>query len=233
MHFVKPKVELLRHTPDPERVVASAAHLCYNSSGLAEIQKSMTDKQVERLIGHCVSMGHHSVLEHATFTYGVEGISRTMTHQLVRHRIASYSQQSQRYVEYDDVSFIVPPKIAGDERLLDKYKEVLREQEKAYRALVDSGIAPEDARYVLPNATETKIAITMNARELLHFFTVRCCNRAQWEIRAVATEMLRLARKAAPTVFNGAGPSCLRGPCPEGKMTCGKAEEVREFFRNM
>ena len=233
MHFEEPKVILLRHTAEPEKIVASAARLCYSSADIIDLQESMTEKKISSLIRRCISMGHMSVLEHASFSFGVEGISRAMTHQLVRHRVASYSQQSQRYVEYDDVGFIAPDSINSNPELQKDFSEMLKNIEKAYRALVDKGIPAEDARYILPNATSTKIVITMNARELRHFFKVRCCNRAQWEIRDVAIKMLGHCRSASPVLFADCGPSCLTGPCPEGKLTCGKIAEVREFFTNL
>ncbi len=212
-------------------MVAASARLCYSNSGIPELQERLTADQMGRLINMCLSQGHHSVLEHASFTFGIEGVSRAMTHQLVRHRVASYSQQSQRYVKYGEVGYIVPPSVAGDPALLEKFSAALKAAEEHYRELCAAGVAAEDARYLLPNATSTKIVVTMNARELRHFFTVRCCNRAQWEIRGVATEMLRECMAVAPLLFVGCGPACLKGPCPEGTMTCGHITEVRAFFR--
>ena len=177
-----------------------------------------------------VELGHFSPFEHVSFTFGIEGVSRALTHQLVRHRVASYSQQSQRYVDASDFSYITPPEIKKDKDAYEKFKKIMNGLNESYAELLK--IAPkEDARYILPNAAETRIIVTMNARELLYFFRMRCCNRAQWEIREMAIEMLKLAKKAAPLIFEDAGPACVKGSCSEGKMTCGKATEVREFFK--
>ena len=163
-----------------------------------------------------------SVLEHASFTFGVEGVSRALLAQLTRHRIASFSVQSQRYVRFDKKTpdFVIPPKIAKDENLLNQYNEFLKISQDYYNKFLAAGIPAEDARYVLPNASSTKIVMTMNARELRHFFELRCCNRAQWEIRNMACQMLKLAKQAAPVLFADAGPNCLRGGCTEDKP-CG------------
>jgi len=169
-----------------------------------------------------LTSGHFSALEHASYTFAVDGVSRAMTHQLVRHRLASYNQQSQRYVSFgDEPCFIVPPAVAADPAALERYNAANASAFLAYRDLIDSGVEAEDARYLLPNAVETKIVVTMNMRELLHFFEVRCCNRAQWEIRELSHRMLELVEPTAPYVFADAGAACRRGPCPEGKMTCG------------
>ena len=230
MHIETPSVRLLYHTPEPQKAVAVAARLCYSGASIEELQSGISGDSIARLINTCLLQGHHSVFEHSSFTFGIEGVSRAMTHQLVRHRIASYSQQSQRYVKFEDVGFIVPPEIAGDETKLSRFSESLKAAESAYRGMIKAGVAPEDARYLLPNAASSKITVTMNARQLRHFFRLRCCNRAQWEIRKVAIEMLRLSRRAAPLLFANCGPSCITGPCPEGNMTCGKIKEVRAFF---
>lgn len=219
-------VRLLYHTPDPERSIAAAARLCYAPIGAAELYESLDDEAIRRVLRTILSSGHLSTLEHASYTFAIDGVSRAMTHQLVRHRLASYNQQSQRYVSYDsDPSFIVPPEIDADPELKLRYMQGCGEAFMNYRELIDAGVAPEDARYLLPNAMETKIAVTMNVRELLHFFELRCCNRAQWEIRDVANSMLELARPTAPYIFMDAGPSCRRGACKEGKMTCGEPYE--------
>jgi thymidylate synthase (FAD) len=166
-------------------------------------------------------MGHHSVIEHAVFTFSVHGVSRALTHQLVRHRIASFSQQSQRYVSMSQASYVTPPSIAADAGAVKRYQELMQDIWKAYEEL--GGLVPkEDARYVLPNSCHTNIVITMNARELWHFFSLRCCNRAQWEIREMAQRMMEICQEVSPTIFRDAGPPCVRGPCPEGKLSCGK-----------
>ncbi|MBI5180917.1 MAG: FAD-dependent thymidylate synthase, partial [Nitrospirae bacterium] len=194
-----------------------------------------------------VKMGHLSPIEHISFTFGIEGISRACSHQLVRHRLASYSQQSQRYVSEKGqgserngqiFDYVIPPSITEDKEARDAFDMFMAEAQKAYDLIVErlnkKGISGEaanqDARFVLPNAAETKIVVTMNARELLHFFTVRCCERAQWEIREMAFQMLQEAKNAAPVIFSKAGPGCLYAPCPEGEFYCGKIKEVREKF---
>jgi thymidylate synthase (FAD) len=226
-------VQLLQHTPEPERVVAAAARLCYSAASIDQLLEQGADERV-RLLEKILSLGHLSVLEHASFSFGVEGISRACSHQLVRHRLASYSQQSQRYVsEKERFSAVVPPSIAADSELHRRYEGLLDDIHHLYGDLLAAGIPAEDARFVLPNAAQTKLVVTMNARELRHFFNLRCCRRAQWEIRALAVQMLRLARRAAPLLFAGAGPGCLVGPCPEGRMSCGEADEVRQEFADL
>ncbi len=236
----KLKVVLLAHTPHPEQAVAAAAKLCYSASDVDAVMERVEASDQRPFLEKLVDMGHLSPIEHASFTFAIEGISRACSHQLVRHRLASYSQQSQRYVGMEDgFGYIVPPSIGADPVLKERFEFFMEGIQEFYNELVQAmkaqGIegesAYEDARFVLPNAAETKIIMTMNARELLHFFAQRCCRRAQWEIRAMAVEMLKLARKAAPAIFREAGPACLSGSCPEGAYSCGAAEEVREFFR--
>lgn len=226
-------VELLTHTPEPEQVVAAAARLCYSDASISELlEKSRSDRQV--FLEKIMSLGHLSVLEHVSFSFGVEGISRACSHQLVRHRIASFSQQSQRYVSHDEpFEVVTPASISADSALAGRLKEHLSQAHLLYRDMLAAGVPAEDARFVLPNAAGTKLVMTMNARELRHFFVLRCCRRAQWEIRDMANEMLRLARKASPLLFSGAGPGCLSGPCPEGTMTCGAIKEVREEYAQL
>ena len=221
------KVTLLEHTPDPERVVAMAARLCYSSSGAAELAEKLSDERVKETVEKIVKLGHASCLEHVSFTFGIEGVSRVLTHQLVRHRIASYDQQSQRYVAAHGFQYITPPTIAEKPEAKAKFDALMQKIRATYDELTEMGVPKEDARYVLANAAETKILVTMNARTLLHFFNLRCCNRAQWEIRAMAYEMLRLVKEVAPTRFYNAGASCVNtGRCPEGAMTCGKFSEM-------
>jgi thymidylate synthase (FAD) len=167
--------------------------------------------------------GHFSALEHASYTFAIDGVSRALTHQLVRHRLASYNQQSQRYVTYDaEPNIVVPPLVEADAECRSAFDTAIDIAWATYGQLVEAGIPAEDARYVLPNACVSKIVVTMNIRELLHFFEVRCCNRAQWEIRELARRMLALVEPTAPYIFLDAGAACRRGPCPEGKMTCGQ-----------
>jgi thymidylate synthase (FAD) len=215
-------VRLLYHTPEPERAVAAAARLCYAPVGAAELLEHMSDEAVRKVLKIVITSGHTSTLEHASYTFAIDGVSRALTHQLVRHRLASYSQQSQRYVSYaDEPTFVVPPSVAADPKARALFDDACALAFASYRAMLDAGVPAEDARYLLPNAMETKIVVTMNVRELLHFFELRCCKRAQWEIRELALEMLRLAEETAPYLFMDAGASCRRGPCGEGKMTCG------------
>lgn len=251
------KVELLRYTPDGEKLVAAAARLCYSPVGVSEIEDSLDESKIESFLSILMDLNHESPIEHVTFTFGVEGVSRALTHQLVRHRIASYSQQSQRYVKLDQFQYIIPPAIEKNniakalfvksmeesqhhydeitnllfEDLYENYlEEGLSEKEAKLKAEKE---AIEDARYIFPNACETKIVFTMNTRSLLNFFRLRTCNRAQWEIRELATAMLKEVKKVYPILFKNAGPKCITGPCPEGRMTCGKIKEVREKFRNI
>lgn len=227
-------VKLICHTPDPEQAVALAARLCYSPVSIDALQEKLSGSDIDSFLEKIMSLGHYSVLEHASFTFGIEGISRVTTHQLVRHRLASFSQQSQRYVSHKDrFDAVVPPSIAAEPAMRERYEAQLQSLHEFYAEMVESGIPAEDARYILPNATETKIMVTMNARELIHFFRLRCCERAQWEIRAMTLEMLKLAKDVAPAIFRDAGPGCLVGPCPEGRMTCGKASEVKNFFQNL
>ncbi len=227
------RVQLLTHTPHPEQVVAAAARLCYSDSSIAQLL-GQPPEQIEKLLAKILQIGHYSVLEHAAFTFGIEGVSRACSHQLVRHRIASFSQQSQRYVSYDEpFAAVTPASIAQNPELSVRFERHMAETHLLYRDLIAADIPAEDARFVLPNAASTKLVMTMNARELHHFFALRCCLRAQWEIRAMAKEMLCLVRHAAPLLFAEAGPGCLRGACPEGKMTCGQAAAVRREYAEL
>ncbi|MCI8451740.1 MAG: FAD-dependent thymidylate synthase [Eggerthellaceae bacterium] len=215
-------VELLYHTPDPERAIATAARLCYAPVGAAELMETMPPERVESVLTTIMGSGHFSTLEHASYTFAIDGVSRALTHQLVRHRIASFNQQSQRYVKFTSgLETVKPGSVADDPEASRVFDEAIEAAIAAYERLLEAGIPAEDARYLLPNAAETKIVVTMNVRELLHFFELRCCNRAQWEIRELAHRMLELARPTAPFIFGDAGAPCVHGACPEGKMTCG------------
>lgn len=227
------KVKLLAKTADSQEVISMGAKLCYSDAGIDELQSA---GQNPGLIGRLMDMGHLSPIEHASFTFGIEGVSRSLLAQITRHRIASFSVQSQRYVcqskNKEGFDYILPPAIEelGEEAVLE-YKEQMSTMQKWYEKWIErlgggGEKSNEDARFVLPNACETKMILTMNARELLHFFSMRCCNRAQWEIRALAWEMLKICREEAPVLFGNAGPTCVRGKCGEGKMTCGRAAEV-------
>ncbi|MGG5463100.1 FAD-dependent thymidylate synthase [Clostridium sp. B9] len=240
------KVKLLQHTPEPEKTIAAAAKLCYSPVGVDDILENLTDENTDKFLNMLMSYGHMSPIEHVSFTFAVEGVSRSLTHQLVRHRIASYSQQSQRYVKLDQFEYIIPPAIANDEVAKKLFIDQMVGAQKAYDEIVDRlkakyieegmGERPaekkaiEDARYVFPNACETKVVFTMNARSLMNFFHHRCCDRAQWEIRNMAEQMVGEVKKVAPILFKNAGPSCVAGPCPEGKMCCGKLKEMRELY---
>ena len=231
------KVMLLTHTPDPEKTCALAARMCYSHADVDALKEKVTAQDQAKYLDRVISSGHHSVLEHASFTFAVEGVSRVLLAQLTRHRIASFSVQSQRYVSLkDDFFYIVPPRIrALGEDAVREYEQQMDMMHLWYtqwqERLGNTGEGSnEDARFVLPSACETRLTMTMNARELMHFFSLRCCNRAQWEIREMATQMLMLCREVAPTIFKYAGPSCLVGPCPEGAKTCGKMLEVRKKF---
>ena len=274
------KVKIIAHTPEPDKVVAQAGKLCYSAVGVDQITQKLTEEEIARYVNMLASIGHESPLEHVSFTFAIEGISRACTHQIVRHRIASYSQQSQRYVKLEQFEYIIPPAIESNPEAKRIFIETMKRDQKAYDELVDllledilidkhaadfgscikevlkenPDVAPdrskvldlyaekffedyrkaekqaiEDARYVFPNACETKIVVTMNARSLLHFFNVRCCNRAQWEIREMATEMLKECKKIAPALFKKAGPDCVYGKCGEGKMSCKHPRKEDEF----
>ena len=212
------KVNLISHTPNPDRTCAEAAYTTISSKGLSEIEKLPEDK-VKKILKQVDSKGHHAVLEHAQFTFSIEGVSRVLTHQLVRHRIASYCQQSQRYVKFDKLEYILPRTIKGEAR--DKYEKTMDTLLKQYKDLVDSGVPAEDARYIFPNAAKTNIVVSMNARALHNFFNLRCCLRAQWEIQELAYKMLAEAKKVAPIIFEDAGPYCkLLGFCREKAEDC-------------
>lgn len=220
-------VKLITYTPDPEKVIAGAAKLCYSSSDIETLMNGLTTDKVENFIKKLTDLGHQSPLEHCTFTFGIEGISRACSHQLVRHRIASYSQKSQRYVKEDQFEYIIPPEIKRIGDCLDVYEHLMRYCQAAYDHMIERGVPAEDARFVLPNACETKIIVTMNIRTLLHFFEERCCERAQWEIRELANMMLDICKAIAPNIFAKAGASCVRGRCKEGKMSCGNPKGGR------
>lgn len=251
------KVTIIQHTPEPEKLVAAAAKLCYSSVGVENIMDGLDDVKVDKFLKMLMDLGHESPIEHVVFTFGVEGISRVLTHQLVRHRIGcSYSQQSQRYVKLEQFEYIIPPEIEKIPAVREKFIRAMEEDQRVYNELVEllmeehykrytgegktekqarsmaEKTAIEDARYVFPNACETKIVFTMSARALMNFFRHRCCNRAQWEIREMAEEMLKQLKGVAPTLFKNAGPGCVAGGCPEGNMTCGKMNEVRQKYKN-
>jgi thymidylate synthase (FAD) len=224
------KVVLVSHTENPEYVCAQAGKVCYSPHGLEEIQKRLRNKEYGSFLENIIAMGHLSVIEHAAFSFMIEGVSRACTHQLVRHRLASYSQKSQRYVNEKQFEYITPPSVAAVPGLEQAYADFMKRTQEVYDLLLRNGIPAEDARFVLPNAAETKIFVSMNGRELLHFFEKRLCRRAQWEIREAAERMLALAKEIAPHMFKTAGPGCVHGACPEGKLTCGEAAYMRKKY---
>jgi thymidylate synthase (FAD) len=224
------KIKLIKYTPEPEKMVAVAARLCYSPVGGEQLLEDLSAEEVNKLVRFVVKSGHLSTTEHIYFTFAVEGVSRALTHQLVRHRLASYNQQSQRYVKFHgNYEYVVPPAVKNNPQIIPKFTALIEQIHNFYEEMLESGVEAEDARYILPNASETKIIVSMNGRELLHFFTVRCCNRAQWEIKELATGMLKNIKQVCPVVFEKAGPNCLRGPCPEGKFTCGNPPKASDF----
>ena len=251
------KVQLIAHTPDPERVIAAAAKLCYSASPATEIMDNLSSEQIERFLDMLAGLGHDSPTEHVTFTFAIEGVSRSLLAQITRHRMASFSVKSQRYVREGSFEYVTPPEIAADPEALAIYEEIMTEDQKRYDRLTEilkekhiktflaegkdektaermaEKKAIEDARFVLPNSCETQMVMTMNARSLHNFFKIRCCKRAQWEIQDIANQMLELVCNVAPNLFKNAGPSCLNGKCSEGKMSCGKAMEVKEFYKGI
>lgn len=251
------KVTLLTHTPEPEKIIAAAAKLCYASSDIDTLLDGLTEEKTVNFLNMLSGLGHLSPIEHISFTFGIEGVSRALLAQITRHRIASFSVQSQRYVEEKDYQFVTPPEIASVPEALDEFNRQMDSAISSYNKLADilkkkhyirfieEGFdekeaakkaqkkAIEDARFVLPNACDTKMIMTMNARSLLNFFSLRCCSRAQWEIKALADEMLRLCYQVAPTIFKNAGPGCVKGKCAEGNMTCGKMKEVQQYYKEL
>lgn len=215
------KVTLITHTPEPEKVIASAAKLCYSSSDIETLMNGLTTEKVEAFIKKLTDLGHQSPLEHCTFTFGVEGVSRALLAQLTRHRIASYSVKSQRYVKEDMFEYITPKTIEEDDVLFLEYIRLMNNIQEFYNSAIKRGVPAEDARYALPNACSTQLIMTFNIRSLLNFFELRCCNRAQTEIRQMADMMLDICKEVAPNIFAKAGASCVRGKCKEGKMCCG------------
>lgn len=252
-------VKLIAHTPEPEKVVASAAKLCYAASDIETLMDGLTPEKTEAFLEKLASLGHSSPTEHASFTFGIEGVSRAFLAQVTRHRIASFSVQSQRYVRLTDFKYVIPPEIEEVPEAKAKFIEAMNDDAAQYLELVKtleekhtakfmaegmnekaarqkaSKIANEDARFILPNACETKMIMTMNVRSLHNFFKLRMCNRAQWEIKAVAEEMFKLCYGVSPILFKDAGPECACGRkvCSEGAMTCGKAAEVRKHMEEL
>ncbi|MDD3429600.1 MAG: FAD-dependent thymidylate synthase [Oscillospiraceae bacterium] len=248
------KVQLLTYTPQPERVVAAAAKLCYSNSSIDDLLAGLTPQKSQEFVEMLSQMGHESPTEHVSFTFAIEGVSRALLAQITRHRLASYSVQSQRYVRLDEFSYVAPPEVEKDPESKAAFEQAMQQEAEHYRKIANvlkqahiknfmqqgkdektatrlaEKKAIEDARFVLPNACDTKMIVTMNARSLNNFFRHRCCNRAQWEIRQLADEMLRLVSNVAPSLFLHSGPGCVSGACPEGKMSCGSVTEMREKY---
>ena len=217
MKEVQLSVMEISHTDRPLETIYKAARQCYARGSVVDIELVSYD-EMAGLVRRCIRSGHMSVLEHVSFTFAISGVSRALSHQLVRHRIASYSQQSQRFVKAGELEYVCPPSLKDDtsvERAF--FIEGLKNAEHAYRILLDS-VPAEDARFILPSATATNIIMTMNCRELMHFLEERCCRKAQWEIHDLAWEMRDILDGTLPEVFETAGPKCWRiGYCPEEK----------------
>ena len=248
------KVTLLTHTENPDKAVAGAAKLCYSPASIDDLFQGLTEEKSAGFVNMLAEIGHESPIEHVSFTFGIEGVSRALLAQITRHRMASFSVQSQRYVMETQFEYVIPPEIENDSEAKQLYIEAMEDDQRKYeqlteilaekhtKALIEAGKpegtarkeankkAIEDARFVLPNACTTKMILTMNARSLLNFFAHRCCNRAQWEIREAADRMLSLVFAVSPNLFKKAGPPCLFKGCPEGKMSCGQCNEVRAKY---
>ncbi|HHY18653.1 MAG TPA: FAD-dependent thymidylate synthase [Firmicutes bacterium] len=219
---MEPTVKLINYTKEPERVIAAAARLCYSERSGEDLFENLSDEEVKKLVKNILNLGHYSVLEHVSFTFSISGISRVTTHQLVRHRVGcSYSQRSQRYIKEDNFDYIIPPSIQERPELLEKYNETMENLNNLYEEFAQV-VPKEDARYLLPQAIESKIMVTYSLRALLHFIKLRTCRRAQWEIQTLAWKMLKEAKQVAPLLLENVGPACLNGNCPEGKLSCGR-----------
>lgn len=249
------KVRLLAYTPQPETLIAAAAKNCYSAVDIDGILDDLTEDKTTGFLQMLTDIGHESPIEHVSFSFAIEGVSRSLLAQITRHRIASFSVQSQRYVRERGFEYVIPPEIAAIPEARALFEKAMDDDQRTYEMLTEqlfeqhlktfiaSGLtekqargkaekkAIEDARYVLPNACATRIVMTANARSLQHFFRLRCCERAQWEIRALAEEMYRLVYAVAPALFSKSGPSCVDGTCTEGKMCCGHAAEVRAYYQ--
>ena len=251
------KVKLLAYTPDPEKLVAAAAKNCYSSTDVDSVMEGLTEEKTASFVNMLAEIGHESPVEHVSFTFAIEGVSRSLLAQITRHRMASYSVQSQRYVREHGFEYVVPPEIDKIPAAREQFIRAMEDDQRTYEALTETlmegylcelleqGVpekqarskaekhAIEDARYVLPNACTTRIVMTANVRSLRNFFRLRCCNRAQWEIRALAEEMYKLVYAVAPTLFGHSGPACVDGVRTEGKMSCGRAAAVRAHYQEL
>ena len=251
------KVKLLAHTPEPEKLIAAAAKNCYSSSNIDNVLEGLTEEKTEHFVNMLSEIGHESPIEHVSFTFAIEGVSRSLLAQITRHRMASFSVQSQRYVREKGFEYVLPPEIDKIPAAREKFIQAMEDDQRTYeeltaalmegylKELLEQGIpekaarsraekhAIEDARYVLPNACATRIMMTANARSLKNFFRLRCCSRAQWEIRELAEQMYRLVYAVAPTLFGHCGPAGVDGVWTVGRMSCGKAAEVRAHYMKL
>jgi thymidylate synthase (FAD) len=225
---VSPKAKLINYSENPEKNVALAARLCYSEAGAEELEAKMSQEDMNNLVRKVVGLGHYSTLEHTYFYFHVV-CSRVASHQLVRHRIGvSFSQRSQRYVKEDNFDYIIPPKIAKNKKASQEYRDWMEKGRKMYNNMLADDIPAEDARFVLPTV-KTNLMVSFNARSLYHFFSLRCCSRAQWEIRSLANQMLKQVKEVAPVLFEKAGPPCeAEGNCPEGEMSCGRIDSIKK-----
>ena len=223
------EVSLLAHTENPEKLTAFAARVCYSGAkDLKTLYDSLTNESVDAFLEKMQSMPNHGTIwEHCVFTFGIEGVSRSLTHQLVRHRIASYDQQSQRYVNASQFEYVIPPSIKNNKDMCIGFKETMTSLQKVYDIMIQNGIPKEDARFILPNATCSRLICTMNIRSLMHFFALRTCTRSQWEIRELANKMFNLCHEVAPKIFNCRMLCDKLGYCSEGSMSCGKAPTLK------
>ncbi len=225
----KMKVSLISHNAESAKIVSTAARLCYSDMNIDEAVKDMSMEEAEKRTRKMVELGHHSTLEHISFTFGIEGVSRALTHQLVRHRIASFSQQSQRYINFENFEYVTPKSIKKNEAIENKYIELMNSVRDFYKEMLDADIPKEDARYIFPNSVSSKLILTMNARSLLNFFSLRLCNRAQYEIRSMAMEMYNCVKDVVPSIFEKAGPSCVsEGICRENYPECPRKKNLKK-----
>lgn len=251
------KVKLIAYTPEPEKLIAAAAKNCYSAANIETVWDGLTEEKTTDFLHMLSDIGHESPIEHASFTFAIEQVSRSLLAQITRHRMASFSVQSQRYVRAGAFEYVIPPAIDKIQAAREQFIEAMEQSQRTYddltatlmegylEELLQQGVEPEkarqqaekraieDARYVLPNACATRLIMTANARSLKNFFRLRCCNRAQWEIRALAEEMYKLVYAIAPTLFSHCGPSCVDGKCTEGAKSCGKMESVRSHYKTL